>query len=153
MADSVHGAADEDVARAMDDARRAATASTPERLIEGFIDRMGARASVTAVFGEPIERDGLTVVPVARIRWVFGGGAGGGRGPDGTPGESVSGAGAGGGISAEPVGYVEIGDGRARFRAIAGLPSPVFILASGLTAVMVFRAIGRIVAMQPRREP
>ena len=117
-----------------------------------FIDRMGARASVTAVFGEPIERDGLTVVPVARVRWAFGGGTGGTGVPDRSPGESVSGAGAGGGISAEPVGYVEIGGGRARFRAIAGLPSPVFILASGLTAVMVFRAIGRLVAMQPRRE-
>jgi hypothetical protein len=53
---------------ATEQAQKAASSS-----IDGFVERMaeriGAKASVRAVFGEPIERDGITVVPVARVRW------------------------------------------------------------------------------------
>ena len=38
---------------------------------------VGDRVSVSTVYGEPIEREGLTVVPVARARFGFGGGGGG----------------------------------------------------------------------------
>jgi uncharacterized spore protein YtfJ len=51
--------------------------------------------SGTMVFGEPYERDGLTVIPAAAIR----GGGGGGGGPDGT-----GGSGGGYGVMARPVG-------------------------------------------------
>ena len=32
-------------------------------LLERLADKLGARASVTAVYGEPITRDGITVIP------------------------------------------------------------------------------------------
>ncbi len=56
--------------------------------------------TVRRVFGDPILQDGITIVPVARVRG--GGGGGGGAGPDGT-GE---GSGGGFGLRADPVGVV-----------------------------------------------
>jgi uncharacterized spore protein YtfJ len=44
--------------------------------IERMVDEMG----VDAVFGEPIREGGVTVVPVAEVRFAFGYGYGSGRG-------------------------------------------------------------------------
>lgn len=67
----------------------------------------GARDAITVkrVFGDPYEKNGLTVIPAAR---VFGGGGGGeGQGPGG----DGNGQGSGFGISAKPAGaYVISGD-------------------------------------------
>ena len=67
----------------------------------------GARDALTVrrVFGEPIEQDGVTVVPVAHVR----GGAGGG-------GDSQDNGGGGFGLSARPVGAYVIRDGEVRWR-------------------------------------
>lgn len=63
--------------------------------------------TVKRVFGDPIEKDGLTVIPVAAV----GGGGGGGSGTAAEkPGEEGTGVGFGG--SARPVGvYVVRADG------------------------------------------
>ena len=141
---------------ALEQAQKSARSS-----IDGFVERMaervGSKASVRAVFGDPIERDGLTIIPVARVRWAFGGGAG--RGPiavgpgsgDGatasTADEGMSGAGTGGGggATADPIGYIEIGPDGASFKPIGTpMPSPGFMLASGATAALVLRGIARI---------
>lgn len=134
--------------------------------IDGFVERMaervGAKASVRAVFGDPIEKDGITVIPVARVRWGFGGGAG--RGPiavgPGTPdvgtegatqdltideGISGSGTGGGGGVTADPIGYIEIGPDGATFHPIASpMPSPGFLLAAGAAGALILRATARL---------
>ena len=62
--------------------------------------------SVGRAFGEPIERDGCTVVPVA---WVAGGG-GRGTGP-----REEGGEGAGSGGVSWPLGVYEIRDGHVRW--------------------------------------
>ena len=76
-----------------------------------------------AVFGEPIERDGITVIPVARVRWGFGGGAGSapiavgsGPGVEGSMAPTAangmqpgSGQGGGGAVTTDPIGWLEIG--------------------------------------------
>ena len=55
-------------------------ATVPQSEGSSFIERLakqlGATANVTSVFGEPVERDGTTVIPVARFKWGFGGGEG-----------------------------------------------------------------------------
>ena len=64
--------------------------------------------TVKRVFGEPYERDGVTLIPAAVVR----GGAGGGQG-EGSEGETRTGSGAGGGfgVVAKPAGvYVIEGD-------------------------------------------
>jgi uncharacterized spore protein YtfJ len=67
--------------------------------------RIGEHVSVRRVFGEPIERDGVTVVPVA----VVAGGGGGGQGPEGT------GEGSGFGVWSRGIGVYAISNGRVRF--------------------------------------
>ena len=134
----------------MDTARRAAETTPAERLLERIADRIGARASVGAVFGDPIERGDLTVVPVARVRWGFGGGAGGADQLPGAPDDTgatswAGGGGGGGGATADPIGYLEIGPEGATFRPIAAAyPSPLFLLVSGITAAIVVRALARL---------
>ena len=54
--------------------------------------------TVRRVFGEPYEKNGVTVIPVARVQ----GGAGGGEGED--PEGQGKGSGGGFGVSARPVG-------------------------------------------------
>lgn len=81
--------------QAVADAREAADATPADRLIERLAELIGAKAGVRAVFGEPVQHGGVTVIPVARVRWGFGGG--GGR-SDAAPDGPASGSG-GGGVS------------------------------------------------------
>jgi uncharacterized spore protein YtfJ len=76
-------------------------------------DRLQAGASVRNVYGDPVELHGRTVIPVARIGYGFGAGgrASGGKGGGSEPGASGGGA----GLSARPVGVLEIAAGRTRF--------------------------------------
>ena len=59
--------------------RRCREGRPQDAILEKLVDKVGGKASVKAVFGEPIVRGGKTVVPVAKIRWGFGGGGGPGR--------------------------------------------------------------------------
>jgi uncharacterized spore protein YtfJ len=69
--------------------------------------------TVRRVFGEPIERDGLVLVPVAAVSGGGGAGSGEGRPAEGLP----SGTGAGGGFGgmARPVGVYVIDHGQVRW--------------------------------------
>ena len=76
----------------------------PNELVQQARDAL----TVKRVFGDPYERDGVTVIPAASIR----GGAGGGRGEGSTPDGEGSGSGSGGGfgLAAKPAGaYVITG--------------------------------------------
>jgi uncharacterized spore protein YtfJ len=137
-------------AEAMDRAKSAAEQGMADRFLAQLADRMGGQAGVNAVFGTPIERGDLTVVPVARTRWLFGGGAGSGSDAsngDATPGAmSGTGSGGGGGVAADPIGYLKVGPDDATFETIvAPYPSPFFILASGIAAAMIIRALAQLV--------
>lgn len=65
-----------------------------------------ARDSLTVqrVYGEPFEKDGVTLIPAAAVR----GGGGGGEGEG--PGGEGAGSGSGFGMSARPVGAYQIKD-------------------------------------------
>jgi uncharacterized spore protein YtfJ len=67
------------------------------------------------VFGEPIERDGLTVVPVATVMGGAGAGSGEGRPAGGSAQGSGSGLGGGWGGVARPVGVYVIDHGQVRW--------------------------------------
>jgi uncharacterized spore protein YtfJ len=73
--------------------------------MQELLDRAGDQVGVRRVFGEPIERDGVIVVPVAMVA----GGGGGGTGPE------DQGSGAGFGVWARGIGAYEIREGRVRF--------------------------------------
>jgi uncharacterized spore protein YtfJ len=123
--------------------RRAA--GLPARLVERIAERIGGVATTSAVFGTPVERDGITVVPVAKLRWGFG--AGGGSGTSSGE-EAGSGGGGGGGVLAAPIGYISIVDGRAEFQPIRepmrGLTNAPIILASGMAVWLALTALRRL---------
>jgi len=95
--------------------------------VETLAERIGARFGSTAVFGEPVEAEGVTVIPVARATWGFGGGTG-------SRPEAEGGEGGGGGGSTSPVGFIELHDGHATFRPIVDFRPFVFAGAVGLAA-------------------
>jgi uncharacterized spore protein YtfJ len=136
----------EERSEAMDEARAAAEEASPtDRVLDGLVERIGGRTGVRAVFGEPIERGGVTVIPVARVRWFFGAGSGSGPVAGAEAAGTGSGSGGGGGAGTVPVGYIEIGPSGATFRQIMeAYPSPLFLLAAGVTAALVLRGLARI---------
>ena len=103
--------------------------------IASLVDRIGANFQASAVFGQAVERGPVTVIPVARASWGFGGGSGGG-GEDGQEG-----AGGGGGGSIKPIGFIEVGESGARFRQIRDprLVAAVIAASIGLLALVSLR--------------
>ncbi len=64
--------------------------------------------TVRRVFGEPFEKDGVTVIPAARV-------AGGGGGGSGSEEDGPQGEGGGFGINASPAGAFVIGEGTVKW--------------------------------------
>jgi uncharacterized spore protein YtfJ len=123
---------------AFDDAFMAAR-STVDNLVTRIAERLGQHASAKAVFGDPVERDGITVIPVAKIRMGFGGGGGSGTGKHEDSGE---GGGGGGGLTATPLGYIELSAAGAEFRKIQSLAELApFMLATGAAAFLFLRGL------------
>jgi uncharacterized spore protein YtfJ len=101
---------------------------------------------VKALFGEPVEQDGTTLIPVGRVRWFFGAGSGSAAIPGGQDQKGGGdGSGAGGGVIADPIGYLEIGPSGVRFRRIVEFPpNPLAVLAVGLSIALVVRAVAKL---------
>lgn len=98
-------------------------------------------AQVRRVFGEPIERDGVTVVPVASIRGGAGGGGGRGRSPKQEEGEG-EGIGGGYGFMARPAGVFVIHGDQVDWRPALDLGK--VILGGQLVAVTLFLVLRSI---------
>jgi uncharacterized spore protein YtfJ len=118
----------------------ATTATPAQSLLERLGQQLSTTATAQAVYGTPVERDGITVIPVARARYGFGGGGGGGT----KEGEAAgSGLGAGVGVSLTPVGYIELREGRSRFRPIRSSVVPL-VAVSGAIAWLLLRSVPRL---------
>ena len=82
---------------------------------EEMIRRIGTiqdEVGASVCFGSPIERDGHTIVPVARVSFGYGLGFGGGSGGEG------GGGGGGGGGSSTPVAVIDIAGGDVKITPI-----------------------------------
>jgi uncharacterized spore protein YtfJ len=111
-------------------AQKEGSNSLTERLAEAFKTVVDAKM----IYGEPIERDGVTIIPVAKLRYGFGGGIGKRDGEEG--------GGGGGGMVVHPAGYIELKDGTARFRAIREPITFVpLVIAGGLTGLLLARSL------------
>ena len=97
--------------------------------VERIAELVQLHANAKQVYGDPVERNGTTIIPVARVQWGFGGG-GLGRGA----GER---GGGGGGAVATPVGYLELHDGTSRFRPILDPTGMVTLIASAVAGLML----------------
>jgi uncharacterized spore protein YtfJ len=112
-------------------------AALADELLKRIGQTVGDKAKVSAVFGDPVEREGVTVIPVAKARFGFGGGGGAG----GREGEEGSGGGGGGGALVSPVGYIELHDGAATFKRIS---SPTDLLPLVAAAALAALVVGRL---------
>ncbi|MEO8540842.1 MAG: spore germination protein GerW family protein [bacterium] len=134
----------DDLSRVLREAQAAAS-GRGDNVVEQLASKVGMHAGASAVFGDPIEREGITVVPVAKIRWGFGGGSGRGIDEGSETGEIGEGAGGGGGVMASPLGFIEISEGRAEFRRTTDPTSAVpIIVASGVAAWLCLRGLRKL---------
>ena len=88
-----------------------------QEMLSTISERLQKTATVTTVYGDPITAEGKTIIPVARVRYGFGGG-GGSQGADSPEGNTPSGAegrGGGGGVEVSPVGFIEITADESRY--------------------------------------
>lgn len=96
-------------------------------LIQQITEQVHKNANVRVVFGDPIDKGEITIIPVAKV--LVRGGGGGGKGPQGSnkeaqtqdsPEENKTGHGMGLGleINTTPMGYIHIKNGEARFKEI-----------------------------------
>ena len=116
---------------------------TADAMLRELAERVGGSARAEAIFGEPVERGGVTVLPVAKLRWGLGGGSRPESREPHEPREAGAGSGAGAGMTLKPVGYVEIRDGETRFRPIVD-PAAVFGAAAG-GALLAFLLLRRLI--------
>lgn len=103
---------------------------------EMIAEKLGASAKAEVIYGEPVEHDGVIVIPVARISTRFGFGFGHDPKKDG------QGGGGGGAVHAEPVGYIEIAEDSTHFRRIGPSPAVGVVAAIGGTIVLTLAVIG-----------
>jgi len=108
-------------------------------LIEQIGERVGRSAQVSTIFGEPVERQGVTVIPVAKARFGFGGGGGSGS----RERDEGSGGGGGGAGYVSPVGYIEVREHGAEFKRITTRFDLLALAgAASLAALTLKRLIG-----------
>lgn len=102
--------------------------------------------TVKRVFGEPVEEQGVTIIPVASLR----GGAGGGQN-EGREGEG-QGSGSGFGIMAKPAGAYVVKDGNASWRPALDVNRVILGgQAVVITALLTIRAIVKMRTASDRR--
>jgi uncharacterized spore protein YtfJ len=122
---------------------RAMAGSATERsemvteLLERIGEAVGQRAQVSTIFGEPVQREAVTVIPVAKARFGFGGGGGSGA----RESDQGSGGGGGGGVVVSPVGYIELRDNGAEFKRLSTARDLAALLAAASFAVVALRRL------------
>lgn len=103
-------------------------------MVEDVVSKICSSSSVRSVFGEPVTRNDVTIIPVASVIAGFGAGAGAGRKTE--PQEdngNGAGMGVGGGFITQPWGVWEISGNRVRFRR-ATRPSLLSMLLDVVTS-------------------
>ena len=101
------------------------------------IERAKDTMTVRRVFGDPVEKDGVTIVPAARVQG--GAGGGGGEGPEG----EGSGMGTGFGVNARPVGAFVIKGEDVQWRPAIDVNK--VILGAQLVAIAALLLAGAVV--------
>lgn len=111
-----------------------------ERLLKGTVEELEKLLNARNVLGDPIERDGATVIPI--VSYGFGFGAGGGT--DGGEAGKGTGAGTGAGGGIKPLGAIIIDGSGARVEAVQG--------AANSLAEAVAEVAGKVVAARDRKD-
>jgi uncharacterized spore protein YtfJ len=106
--------------------------------LQELMSTMGDTFTVSRVYGEPYEKDGVTFIPAASIR----GGGGGGEGEAGE--QNPAGSGGGFGVVARPVGAYQIKDGELTWVPAFDVTKVVVMAqAVAIAGLLVIRSIAR----------
>lgn len=103
-------------------------------MTQRLFERARELMTVERLVGEPIERDGVTLVPVVSIRG--GAGGGGGEGADASGTATGAGEGMGFGLSGRPVGSWAIRDGEAKWQPAVDVTR--LVMMANITAIAFF---------------
>jgi uncharacterized spore protein YtfJ len=90
-----------------------------KEFFDSLTDRLHSSSSVKTVYGEPLETQGKTIIPVAKVAYGFGGGYGESK-DDKKEGHNSEGGGVGGGLAVKPVGVIEVTKEETRFIPLSG---------------------------------
>lgn len=102
-----------------------------EKLLKGTVEELERMLNAKNVLGDPIERDGATIVPIVSFGFGFGAGGGSGHSTKGT------GAGTGGGGGIKPIGAIIIDAKGARVEGIKGaMTSVASVISDAASKVM-----------------
>lgn len=104
--------------------------------VKSVLDRLTAKTA----YGEAIIRDGVTVIPVARVMVGYGAGSGVGEPRHGGNGEDATapvGGGGGGGGMVQPIGYIELTDTGSRWQPLEPPASEMWIRGLAVAAVLI----------------
>ncbi|OLB64261.1 MAG: sporulation protein [Actinobacteria bacterium 13_2_20CM_2_72_6] len=110
--------------------------------IAEVLERARDVVTVRATIGDPVQQDGMVIVPVTKIR----GGGGGGQGHEGTEKE---GKGGGFGVTSTPIGAFVIKDGSVTWRPAIDINK--IILGGQVVAIVALLTIRAIVKARSRR--
>lgn len=108
--------------------------------VSEMMSSAGDALTVKRVFGEPIEKDGVTIIPVARLA----GGGGGGTG------DSQEGSGSGGGyaVMAKPAGVYVVRDGDVTWQPAIDVNK--IVMGGQIVAVILFLVVASIFRTRTR---
>jgi uncharacterized spore protein YtfJ len=105
--------------------------------VQELIGQARDALTVKRVFGEPYEKDGVTIIPAARVQG--GAGAGGGEDPQG----QGTGSGSGFGMTARPVGAFVIREGELSWRPAVDVTR--IVLGGQLVAIVALLTVRAII--------
>lgn len=90
------------------------------------------------IFSDPVEKNGIIVIPVSKVSYGFGGGSG--------RENNKKGNGGGAGVIAQPIGYIEIKKGETRFISISNpISYPSLIFASGIATYYLLKGLAKLI--------
>ncbi len=109
--------------------------------VDQVIDQARDLMTVRRVFGEPVEKDGVTIIPAAKVQGGGGGEAAGSHGPQ-------KGSGAGFGLNAGPVGAYVVDGGTVAWKPAMDwnrviLGAQIVAVIALISAAWIVRSVSR----------
>lgn len=113
-------------------------------LIQSITEAVESHVNVRIIFGDPIERKNITLIPVGKVQLRGGGGGGIERDADNGDGRS-GGLGMGGAVDVKPVGYIKVTDDDAQFVEIVDRSTLLWggLLIGGLALFLLIQMASR----------
>jgi uncharacterized spore protein YtfJ len=109
--------------------------------MQEFVESLRSTATVKSVFGEPIQIEGKTVVPIAKVAYRFGGGFRNQPKSGESHRDTKEGGGGGGGVKAFPAGALEITPSRTSFVPLHDALHNCGLLLAGFAAGLLVGAM------------